>query len=83
MAEMRNAYKIFLGKSEGKRPLVDLEVDGSILKWILKEKNGKTRTKFICLSIRLKGRLFEQGNESSNLLKADNFLTRPSAMVLV
>jgi hypothetical protein len=35
MGEMRNAYKILVGKSEGKRPLANLAVDGRILEWIL------------------------------------------------
>jgi hypothetical protein len=34
--EKRNAYRIFLGKPEGKRPLGDEDVGGwIILKWIL------------------------------------------------
>jgi hypothetical protein len=33
---MRNAYSILVEKSEGKRPLADLGIDGKIkLKWIL------------------------------------------------
>jgi hypothetical protein len=35
MGEMTNAYKIFVGKPEGKNHLDDLVVDGRILKWIL------------------------------------------------
>jgi hypothetical protein len=38
MGEMRNAYKILVGKSEGKRPLGRLGVDGrSVLTLNLKE----------------------------------------------
>jgi hypothetical protein len=34
--EKRNAYKAFVSKPEGKRPLEDLDVGGRIiLKWIL------------------------------------------------
>jgi hypothetical protein len=36
MEQMRNAYNIFVGKPEGKRPLEDLVVDGRImLEWML------------------------------------------------
>jgi hypothetical protein len=35
MGEIRNAYKILVGKPEGKRPLEDLGTDGRILRWIL------------------------------------------------
>jgi hypothetical protein len=36
MEVMRNAYKIFVGKPKGKRPLGKLGVDGGIiLTWIL------------------------------------------------
>jgi hypothetical protein len=37
MGETRNAYRILVGKPEGKRPLEDQDVGGwTILKWILK-----------------------------------------------
>jgi hypothetical protein len=36
MVEVRNAYKILTGKTEGKRPLrEDPGIDGKILEWIL------------------------------------------------
>jgi hypothetical protein len=36
MVEKRNAYRILVGKPEGKRPLEQLDVSGRIiLKWIL------------------------------------------------
>jgi hypothetical protein len=36
MGVMRNGYNILVGKSEGKRPLGDLGIDGKIiLEWIL------------------------------------------------
>jgi hypothetical protein len=42
MAEMRNVYKIFIGKPEGKRLLQDLSVDGMvILKRILRKWDEK------------------------------------------
>jgi hypothetical protein len=37
MEDVRNAYKTLVGKPEGKRPLEDLGIDGSIiLKWVLR-----------------------------------------------
>jgi hypothetical protein len=39
MEEMRNAYKIFVGKPEGKNYSEDLGVDGRIiLDWILENR---------------------------------------------
>jgi hypothetical protein len=36
MGEKRNAYRILVGKPEGKRQLEDLDIDGRIiLKWML------------------------------------------------
>jgi hypothetical protein len=38
MPEMRNTYKILVGKPEGKNDLKDLGIDGKItLVWILEE----------------------------------------------
>jgi hypothetical protein len=38
MGERRNAYRILVGKSERKRPLLRQDVDGwTILEWILRE----------------------------------------------
>jgi hypothetical protein len=35
MTKMRNAYSVLVGKSEGKRPLEDLDTNGKIiLEWI-------------------------------------------------
>jgi len=37
LGDMRNAYKIFVGKPEGMNHLEDVNIDGKIiLKWILK-----------------------------------------------
>jgi len=43
MGEMRNAYKILVGESEGKRDhLEDVDVDGNItLEWILENMVGR------------------------------------------
>jgi hypothetical protein len=37
MREKRNAYRIFVGKPEGKRPLGRPRRRGTILKWILEK----------------------------------------------
>jgi hypothetical protein len=48
--DKRNAYRIFVGKPEGKRPLGRLEADGSItLKGILERQDGEVWTGLICL----------------------------------
>jgi hypothetical protein len=42
MVDMRNAYKVFVLKPEGKRQLGDLGLDGKIiLEWILGQQCGK------------------------------------------
>jgi hypothetical protein len=39
--QILNAYRIFIGKPEGKRPLGRLDVDGkTVIEWIL-EKEGE------------------------------------------
>jgi hypothetical protein len=43
MEESGGAYRALVGKSEGRRPLEDLGVDGwIILKWILQKWDGGT-----------------------------------------
>jgi hypothetical protein len=55
---MRNAYKILVGKHEGKRPLGRICVDGRIiLEWILRKLGGKGWTGFIWLRIGTNGGL--------------------------
>jgi hypothetical protein len=37
----RNAYRILVGKSEGRRPLGDQDIGGwTVLKWILERQDG-------------------------------------------
>jgi hypothetical protein len=50
--ETRNAYRIVVGKSEGKGHLKELDVDGRVvLIWISGEKCGRVWTGFIWLRI--------------------------------
>jgi hypothetical protein len=69
---MRNAYKILVGKSEGKRPLGNIGVDGRIiLDWML----GKwSWTGFTWLRIESVVGFFEHGNEPSGSIKGREFL---------
>jgi hypothetical protein len=42
MGEGRGAYRILVGRPEGRRPLKDPDVDGRIiLKWIFKKWDGE------------------------------------------
>jgi len=46
--EMRSAYEILMGKSEGKRPLGRIGIDvKTVLEWILEKQSGKVWTGFI------------------------------------
>ena len=41
MRERKGAYRVLVGRPQGKRPLGDPEVDGSIiLKWVFKTWDG-------------------------------------------
>jgi hypothetical protein len=52
IGEMRNAYKILVGKPAGKSYSEDLDVDGRIvLEWVLWKQGGKVCTGFIWLRI--------------------------------
>jgi hypothetical protein len=58
MKEMRNAYKILVGKPEGKDHEEDLGMDGRIiLEWILGRVGNLCGTRFICLRIGTNGGL--------------------------
>jgi hypothetical protein len=59
MGERRGAYRGWVGKPEGKRPLgEDIGVDGRIiLKWILRNSGGRACTGFIWLRIETGGGL--------------------------
>jgi hypothetical protein len=56
MGERRGAYRILMGKPEGKKHLRKLGIDGRIiLIWILKEKNRRMLTELIWHRIRTNG----------------------------
>jgi hypothetical protein len=59
MGERRDAYRILVGKHEGKKSLGRLRhKHGSIiLKWIFKEWDGGTWTGLICLRMWTGGRI--------------------------
>jgi hypothetical protein len=54
----RNAYRVLVGKSEGKRPVGALDVGGRIiLKWIVEKYDGVVWIGFVWLSIGISGGL--------------------------
>jgi len=50
MGDSRGAYRVLV-KSEGKRPLGNLGVEGIILKWIFKQSEGERGTGLIWFRI--------------------------------
>jgi len=75
MGEIRNAYKIFVRKSEGRRLLEDLCVYGRIiLEWILGDGVGRCG---LDSSVSRQGPVascFEHGDEPSGSIKGVEFL---------
>jgi hypothetical protein len=56
--EKRNAYRLFVGKPEGKRPLGDQHIGGwMILGWILERWDGVMWTGLVWLRIGISGKL--------------------------
>ena len=51
MGDRRGAYRVFVGRPDGKNHLEDLCVDGRILKWIFKKWDGEAWTGLIWLRI--------------------------------
>jgi hypothetical protein len=59
IGNMKNAYKILIGKPEQKRPAEDLGIEGKVtLQLILGKQGGKMWTGIIWLRIGTSGRLF-------------------------
>jgi hypothetical protein len=57
-SEMRNAFKILVGKPEGRNHAEDLGVDDNILEWILGKLGGKVWTGFFWLRTETSGGLW-------------------------
>jgi hypothetical protein len=58
MGEKRNAYRILVGKPEGKRQWEDQDIGGwTILKYIFKREDGMVWIGFIWLRIGINGGL--------------------------
>jgi hypothetical protein len=51
MGDRRGAYRVLVGRPDGKNHLEDLGVDGRILKWIFKKWDGEAWTGLIWLRI--------------------------------
>jgi hypothetical protein len=70
MGAKRNAYRVLVGKSEGKEPLEDLDVGGrSIPKWILERLDGMVWTGLIWLRLGPEEGPFEHGNKALGSIK--------------
>jgi hypothetical protein len=58
MGDRQNAYRIFVGKPEGKRPLKEQDIRGwTIQKWILERQDGMVWIALIWLRIGASGGL--------------------------
>jgi hypothetical protein len=70
IGEKRNACRILLGKQEGKRPLIDLDLGWKfILKWILEKYDGTVWTGLVWFRIGTSESSFEHGNVHSGSIK--------------
>jgi hypothetical protein len=73
--DMKNAYKIFIGKPEGKRPREDLGIDGIIIiEWILGKQGEKCELDSCGSGQRQVAGPCEHGNEPSSSIKGAEFL---------
>jgi hypothetical protein len=41
MGKKRNGYNVLAGRPEGEAPLENLDVNGTILKWLLQKQDGE------------------------------------------
>ena len=58
MADRRGAYRVLVGKPEGRNHLEDLGIDGrTILKWILEKWDGEAWTELLWCGIGIGSRL--------------------------
>jgi hypothetical protein len=71
MDEMRNAYKILVGSSEGNRPLGR---PWSRLERILRKYSGKLWAAYIWLRIETSGGFCEHSNEPSGSIKGGKLI---------
>jgi hypothetical protein len=71
MGKKRNGYNVWAGRSEGKAPLENLDVNGKILKWLSQKEDGEKRvwTGFIWLSTGTMFGSWEHGNDHSGSTK--------------
>jgi hypothetical protein len=74
MRERRGAYNVLLGKTEGKSPLEEAGVDGSIiLKWIIKQWNRWYGLDYSGSGYGQVACFCKCGNEPSNSIKFGGF----------
>ena len=74
MGDRKGAYRGLVGRPEGKRPLVDLDLDVKIiLKCIFNKWDGETYTGLSWLRIGQMAGYCECGNEPSDYIQCGNF----------
>jgi hypothetical protein len=69
MEEKRSAYRVLMGRLEGKRPLESLDVDGKIILKLVLEKSNGMWIGFIWLRIGPVMSPCENRNKSSDSIK--------------
>jgi hypothetical protein len=74
MGGRRDAYRILVGEIEGMRLLEDPGVDGRIIKWSFKKRDGEAWTGKMWIRIGTGGRRFVCGDEPSGSINCEEFL---------